>query len=171
MPCCTPAGALPGARPNATRPPDSERLASLRNRTRRESARFGQAGTTVSSPKPASPRATDPSDWEWDSPSVSTQPGTPLDAEAITLARHRPAEPAFRPGDKVQHATFGMGVILSVEGEGASAEVKVHFSGKGMKRLALAYAQLTKLERSPRNPWLRMRREDRRVIDAPEPRR
>lgn len=133
-----------------------------------ESARFGQAGTTVSSPKPASPRATDPSDWEWDSPSVSTQPGTPLDAEAI-LARHRPAEPAFRPGDKVQHATFGMGVILSVEGEGASAEVKVHFSGKGMKRLALAYAQLTKLEREPEESLAEdAAREDRRVIDAPE---
>ncbi|HOM80507.1 MAG TPA: UvrD-helicase domain-containing protein [Armatimonadota bacterium] len=133
-----------------------------------ESARFGQAGTTVSLPPPPSPRVADRHDWEWDSPSASTQPGTPLDAEAI-LARYRPAEPAFRPGDKVQHATFGTGVVLSVEGEGDTAEVRVHFAGKGMKRLALAYAQLSKLGSGVGEPGGEdPAPEESAAVDAPE---
>jgi len=57
------------------------------------------------------------------------------------------AEPAgssgLRIGQTVEHAKFGMGVIVSTEGRGADARVQVNFGGSGMKWLALEYAKLT----------------------------
>ncbi|HJW24219.1 MAG TPA: UvrD-helicase domain-containing protein [Rhodocyclaceae bacterium] len=55
------------------------------------------------------------------------------------------AEPAggFRIGQTVQHAKFGLGVIVSAEGRGADARVQVNFGNSGMKWLALEYAKLT----------------------------
>ncbi|MDQ5877320.1 MAG: ATP-dependent helicase UvrD/PcrA, partial [Pseudomonadota bacterium] len=46
-------------------------------------------------------------------------------------------------GMSVQHAKFGLGVIVSAEGGGAEARVQVNFGGAGMKWLALEYAKLT----------------------------
>lgn len=48
----------------------------------------------------------------------------------------------WRVGQAVEHAKFGMGVIVSTEGCGADARVQVNFGGEGMKWLALAYAKL-----------------------------
>ena len=58
------------------------------------------------------------------------------------------AEPAvggLRMGQTVEHAKFGVGVIVSTEGRGADARVQVNFGGSGMKWLALEYAKLTPL--------------------------
>ena len=59
------------------------------------------------------------------------------------------AEPAgasgLRIGQTVEHAKFGVGVIVSTEGRGADARVQVNFGGSGMKWLALEYAKLTPL--------------------------
>ncbi len=49
----------------------------------------------------------------------------------------------FRIGQSVQHAKFGLGVIVSAEGRGGDARVQVNFGAHGMKWLALAYAKLT----------------------------
>jgi DNA helicase-2/ATP-dependent DNA helicase PcrA len=49
----------------------------------------------------------------------------------------------LRIGMSVQHAKFGLGVIVSAEGSGADARVQVNFGGAGMKWLALEYAKLT----------------------------
>jgi DNA helicase-2/ATP-dependent DNA helicase PcrA len=49
----------------------------------------------------------------------------------------------LRIGLNVQHAKFGLGVIVSAEGSGADARVQVNFGGAGMKWLALEYAKLT----------------------------
>jgi DNA helicase-2/ATP-dependent DNA helicase PcrA len=46
-------------------------------------------------------------------------------------------------GQTVEHAKFGIGVIVSTEGRGADARVQVNFGGSGMKWLALEYAKLT----------------------------
>ena len=59
-----------------------------------------------------------------------------------------PAEPAssaggWRIGQNVQHARFGLGVIVSAEGRGPDARVQVNFGAQGMKWLALEYAKLT----------------------------
>lgn len=58
------------------------------------------------------------------------------------------AEPASAPGlrigQTVEHAKFGVGVIVSTEGRGADARVQVNFGGAaGMKWLSLEYAKLT----------------------------
>jgi DNA helicase-2/ATP-dependent DNA helicase PcrA len=57
------------------------------------------------------------------------------------------AEPAaaggLRVGQTVEHAKFGIGVIVSTEGRGADARVQINFGGSGMKWLALEYAKLT----------------------------
>jgi len=49
----------------------------------------------------------------------------------------------LRMGQTVEHAKFGLGVIVSTEGRGADARVQVNFGGSGMKWLALEYAKLT----------------------------
>jgi len=59
------------------------------------------------------------------------------------------SEPAsafgLRIGQSVEHAKFGAGVIVSMEGRGADARVQVNFGAAGMKWLALEYAKLTPL--------------------------
>jgi DNA helicase-2/ATP-dependent DNA helicase PcrA len=54
-----------------------------------------------------------------------------------------PAAGGLRIGQTVEHAKFGLGVIVSSEGRGADARVQVNFGGSGMKWLALEYAKLT----------------------------
>ena len=49
----------------------------------------------------------------------------------------------FRIGQNVQHAKFGLGVIVAAEGRGKDARVQVNFGASGMKWLALEYAKLT----------------------------
>ena len=48
-------------------------------------------------------------------------------------------------GEKVEHATFGRGIIVSMNGEGDRAELVIVFDGVGIKRLFAVYAKLTKL--------------------------
>ncbi len=45
-------------------------------------------------------------------------------------------------GQRVQHAKFGEGVVLDVEGQGAQARVHVNFDAQGAKWLMMAYANL-----------------------------
>lgn len=54
-----------------------------------------------------------------------------------------PGAGGFRVGQNVQHAKFGLGVIVAAEGRGADARVQVNFGAGGMKWLALEYAKLT----------------------------
>jgi DNA helicase-2/ATP-dependent DNA helicase PcrA len=48
----------------------------------------------------------------------------------------------FRIGQNVQHAKFGLGVIVNAEGSGTDARVQVNFGPVGMKWLALSVAKL-----------------------------
>ncbi len=58
----------------------------------------------------------------------------------------RPADMSgWRIGQNVEHAKFGEGVVLSVEGNGADARVQVQFRKTGSKWLSLEYAKLTAL--------------------------
>ena len=54
-----------------------------------------------------------------------------------------PATGGLRVGQTVEHAKFGVGVIVASEGRGTDARVQVNFGGSGMKWLALEYAKLT----------------------------
>jgi len=51
----------------------------------------------------------------------------------------------MRLGGRVQHATYGEGVVLNVEGQGQHARVQVNFEQAGTKWLVLAYANLKSL--------------------------
>jgi DNA helicase-2/ATP-dependent DNA helicase PcrA len=51
----------------------------------------------------------------------------------------------LEPGDKVTHDTFGVGTVVSIEGEGERASATVRFRDEGEKRLLLRYAPVTKL--------------------------
>ncbi|KJV05692.1 DNA helicase II [Methylocucumis oryzae] len=53
----------------------------------------------------------------------------------------------FKLGQRVVHATFGEGIILQIEGEGAQERLQINFAGKqgqpvGVKWLMVAYAKL-----------------------------
>ncbi|KGP76454.1 ATP-dependent DNA helicase PcrA [Desulfosporosinus sp. Tol-M] len=51
---------------------------------------------------------------------------------------------AHHVGDKVEHASFGKGIIVQVKGEGDHAELTIVFDA-GIKKLIAVYAKLTKL--------------------------
>ena len=56
-----------------------------------------------------------------------------------------PPPPAFRIGQSVRHAKFGLGVIIDAEGRGDDARVQVNFRDTGVKWLALEYARLERV--------------------------
>ncbi len=71
----------------------------------------------------------DPSEW-----------GTP--AAPASYPQATPPAPAWRVGQSVRHAKFGLGVIVDAEGRGSDARVQVNFRDAGVKWLALEYAKL-----------------------------
>jgi DNA helicase II / ATP-dependent DNA helicase PcrA len=76
-------------------------------------------------------------------PSNSVSPGN----RAGVNGRMPNSDPdAFRPGCKVNHSKWGVGTIISKEGAGPGAQVKVAFPGLGIKSLILEYANLEKIE-------------------------
>lgn len=50
----------------------------------------------------------------------------------------------YHVGEKVEHAKFGKGLIVSIKGEGSQAEIAVVFEGQ-IKKLIAEYARLTKI--------------------------
>lgn len=77
-------------------------------------------------------------------PAYATQPSSRRreSGEAAGLRQQNEAG-GFRVGQSVQHAKFGLGVIVAAEGRGGDARVQVNFGVQGMKWLALEYAKLT----------------------------
>jgi DNA helicase-2/ATP-dependent DNA helicase PcrA len=54
--------------------------------------------------------------------------------------------PLLQPGDRVNHDSYGLGMVLSVEGRGDDPEAKIDFGGDyGIKHLVLRYAPIEKL--------------------------
>ncbi|MGE5169626.1 MAG: UvrD-helicase domain-containing protein [Rudaea sp.] len=76
---------------------------------------------------------------EWGSGDVAApaRAGFPAGGPAPT-----PPAPAWRIGQSVRHAKFGLGVIIDAEGRGNDARVQVNFRDAGIKWLALDYARL-----------------------------
>jgi DNA helicase-2/ATP-dependent DNA helicase PcrA len=54
-------------------------------------------------------------------------------------------ETFFEPGDSVVHRSFGIGVVLEVDGEGDRARVTVDFQNIGKKIMVQQYARLQKV--------------------------
>jgi len=65
-----------------------------------------------------------------------------------SVLRTSSREHAFAPGDKVRHAQFGDGVVVSSQRRSGDEEVTVAFAGKaGIKRLLASMAGLKRLSR------------------------
>jgi DNA helicase-2/ATP-dependent DNA helicase PcrA len=61
---------------------------------------------------------------------------------ATPLPLAEPAPGGLALGSRVRHATFGDGVVVRYEGQGAHTRVQVNFERAGSKWLVLAYARL-----------------------------
>jgi DNA helicase-2/ATP-dependent DNA helicase PcrA len=62
---------------------------------------------------------------------------------SLFMATGEPADTAgFTLGQRVQHAKFGEGVILNLEGSGPNTRIQVNFENAGSKWLVAAYANL-----------------------------
>lgn len=55
------------------------------------------------------------------------------------------SEDAFRAGQKVKHEKFGVGVVITITGEGDKTMLEIAFPNLGIKKLLLAYAKLEKV--------------------------
>ena len=64
-------------------------------------------------------------------------------------ARDVPSEPVYVAGDRVEHARFGRGVVISCVLSAGDQMVTVAFEGVGVKKLALSLAPLERLEAGP----------------------
>ncbi len=67
-------------------------------------------------------------------------------ADAAAKSR-KPARavPSLAAGDRVTHDSFGLGTVVSVEGEADRAVASIDFGSDGVKRLLLRYAPVEKL--------------------------
>lgn len=78
-------------------------------------------------------------------------PGRFIRNEGLRHVGTRPAAAQTEPvvglslGDKVEHAKWGQGVVVSVKGENGDAEISVAFPGLGIKTLIARYAPLKKV--------------------------
>lgn len=63
-----------------------------------------------------------------------------------SVGQQAAAESGIVLGQRVLHSIFGAGVVLSFEGQGASARVQVNFEDEGSKWLVLQYANLELLQ-------------------------
>jgi DNA helicase-2/ATP-dependent DNA helicase PcrA len=68
---------------------------------------------------------------------------TPERSSRTPAASGQTSANGLRIGQNVQHAKFGLGVIVAAEGRGPEARVQVNFGAQGMKWLALEFAKLT----------------------------
>jgi DNA helicase-2/ATP-dependent DNA helicase PcrA len=67
----------------------------------------------------------------------------PLGGGAVPqYARGAVSDSGFHLGQRVRHGTFGEGVIINFEGQGAHARINVNFAREGAKWLVLSYANL-----------------------------
>jgi ATP-dependent DNA helicase UvrD/PcrA len=63
----------------------------------------------------------------------------------VRVLGNRPV-PSLQPGDRVNHDSYGLGTVLSVEGRGDDPEAKIDFGEDyGVKHLLLRYAPIEKL--------------------------
>lgn len=66
-------------------------------------------------------------------------------ADAASKAKKARPVPVLEPGDRVTHDTFGLGTVVSVEGQADKSVASIDFGTDGVKRLLLRYAPVEKL--------------------------
>ncbi|HEY3907594.1 MAG TPA: DNA helicase PcrA [Streptosporangiaceae bacterium] len=89
-------------------------------------------------------------DWRRDASAAASMLSTPASERlarrpGVMAAGNRPV-PSLKAGDLVNHDSYGLGRVLSVEGRGDDPEAKVDFGEEyGIKHLLLRYAPVEKL--------------------------
>ncbi len=53
--------------------------------------------------------------------------------------------PSLEPGDRVMHDSFGLGTVVTVQGQAERAEASIDFGSSGVKRLLLRFSPVEKL--------------------------
>ncbi|MBI4233257.1 MAG: ATP-binding domain-containing protein, partial [Chloroflexi bacterium] len=86
------------------------------------------------------------------SPTAMSPAQAPVErlADGARLSVSLPAKPLLRAGDRVRHAVFGEGVVVSCVASGHDHEVTVAFNSGGVKRLLYSYAPLEKVGQTAR---------------------
>jgi DNA helicase-2/ATP-dependent DNA helicase PcrA len=74
------------------------------------------------------------------------RPGAPPVQRTRPSESNGPRDAAFFAGQKVRHATFGDGIVVSSKLVENDEEVTVAFTGKGVKRLLASFAKLEKAD-------------------------
>jgi DNA helicase-2/ATP-dependent DNA helicase PcrA len=72
---------------------------------------------------------------------------TNMTLKVSETSRSRPRLHAVRPGERVMHARWSEGTVVTVEGEGRDTMVTILFDRFGRQRLQLCHAPLTRMER------------------------
>ncbi len=112
--------------------PAGERRSSDEWDTEREARPTRRPSATPSTPRPA--RETPSSE------------ATLWNTRRAGSARETSGKAAsFRAGDRVRHAKFGEGIVVSCQPSGGDEEVVVAFPGNGTKKLLASFAPLEKL--------------------------
>ncbi len=88
--------------------------------------------------------ASSPTQWTPSSPSVTARSFQSSNVAARSKRATREAI-SLAPGDRVSHDTFGMGTVVTIDGQGDKAQASVDFGSLGVKRLLLRYAPVEKL--------------------------
>src|ERR1051326_2054088 len=78
---------------------------------------------------------------------ISSFFGKPVqfDPSAIKTAAAAPQQAQLKRGQRVRHAQFGDGTILTMEGDGPDAKLTVYFDRAGSKKFIAKYAKLTRI--------------------------
>jgi DNA helicase-2/ATP-dependent DNA helicase PcrA len=82
---------------------------------------------------------------------LTTSPtATAVGRRAATLPPAKPTAgsrpvPSLAPADRVVHDTFGMGTVITVDGQADKAVASIDFGSNGVKRLLLRYSPVEKL--------------------------
>ena len=78
-------------------------------------------------------------------PAANARPALAEEAASKVPLRRDSLPLALKSGDRVRHAKFGEGIVVSVQTIGDDDEVSVVFPEVGVKRLSLAFAPLEKI--------------------------
>jgi DNA helicase-2/ATP-dependent DNA helicase PcrA len=85
-------------------------------------------------------------DWRRDAAAAAPPASERLASRPGVRAPGNRPVPSLHPGDRVNHDSYGLGRVLSVEGRPDDPEAKIDFGGDyGIKHLVLRYAPLEKL--------------------------
>jgi DNA helicase-2/ATP-dependent DNA helicase PcrA len=89
--------------------------------------------------------ASPPTQWTPSQPSATAQSSFRSSNVAARSKRADREIVSLSPGDRVSHDSFGLGTVITVEGQAEKSVASVDFGSQGVKRLLLRYAPLEKL--------------------------